>query len=98
MPAGMPLNLMGCWKRGRACKQRPFAAMIQVVICRKLFFPALASLAFVLFVSGCSFGDDNVGGISNPAGSAPASAPQVPESEKTNDFGNGPQPPPQGLD
>ena len=71
--------------------------MIGVVICRKLFFPVLALLTFVLFVSGCSFAEDNVPGISDPASSAPATAPQVPESEKTNDFGNGAQPPPQGL-
>jgi outer membrane lipoprotein-sorting protein len=70
--------------------------MIGVVICRKLFLPVLALLTLVLFVSGCSFGDDNVGAISDPA-AAPASAPQVPESMKTNDFGNGAQPPPQGL-
>ncbi len=77
--------------------QRPFAAMIWAVICRKLFLPILASLTLVLFVSGCSFAADNVPGISDPASAAPASTPQVPESEKTNDFGNGAQPPPQGL-
>ncbi|MBV8101136.1 MAG: hypothetical protein JOZ31_18490 [Verrucomicrobia bacterium] len=50
-----------------------------------------------LSVSGCSFGDqDNVGAVGDAAVAAP-SAPQVPESMKTNDFGNGPQPPPQGL-
>jgi hypothetical protein len=77
--------------------QRPFTTMIWVVMCRKLFLPVFASLAFVLFVSGCSFAEDNVPGISDPASGAPASTPQVPESMKSNDFGNGPQPPPQGL-
>jgi hypothetical protein len=72
--------------------------MIRVVTCRKLFFPVLGSVAFVLFVSGCSFGDqDNVGAVGDAAVAAPASTPQVPESMKTNDFGNGAQPPPQGL-
>jgi hypothetical protein len=51
-----------------------------------------------LTVSGCSFVDqDNVGSIGDAAVAAPASTPQVPESMKTNDMGNGPQGPPQGL-
>jgi hypothetical protein len=70
--------------------------MIGVVICRNLFLPVLALLTLVLFVSGCSFGNDNVGAVNDPA-AAPASTPQVPESMKTNDFGNGPSGPPQGL-
>jgi hypothetical protein len=78
--------------------QRPFAAIIWAVIFRKLFLPVVALLALVLFVSGCSFAADNVGGgMSDPSSGAPASNPQVPESMKTNDFGNGAQPPPQGL-
>jgi hypothetical protein len=48
-----------------------------------------------LRVSG-SFGDeDKVGSVYAPAG--PASTPQVPESMKTNDMGEGSQGPPQGL-
>jgi hypothetical protein len=49
-----------------------------------------------LSISGCSFGEDNVGATNEPA-AAPASTPQVPESLKTNDFGNGSQGPPQGI-
>jgi len=50
-----------------------------------------------LSVSGCSFGDDNVGAINEPA-AAPKSTPQIPESMKTNDFsGNGSGGPPQGI-
>ena len=50
-----------------------------------------------LSLSGCSFAADNVGSIGDAAGSVPASTPQVPESMKTNDMGEGPQGPPQGL-
>ena len=53
--------------------------------------------AYGLSLSGCSFGEDNVGAIGDAAGAGPTSTPQVPESMKTNDFGNGPQGPPQGL-
>ena len=76
--------------------------MIGVVICRNFLLPvamlASATLAVCgLSVSGCSFGDqDNVGAIGDAA-VAPAGTPQIPESMKTNDFGNGPQGPPQGL-
>jgi len=49
-----------------------------------------------LIISGCSFGEDNVGSVAEPGG-APATAPQIPESMKTNDFGQGSQGPPQGL-
>jgi hypothetical protein len=70
--------------------------MINVVSSPKLFLPVLTLMGVVLFVSGCSFGEDNVGAVNDPA-SAPASAPQVPESMKTNDFGQGSQPPPQGI-
>ena len=76
--------------------------MIGSVIPRKFLLPVVMSIAatlalYGLSVSGCSFAEDNVGAIGDAAGSAPASTPQVPESMKTNDFGNGPQPPPQGL-
>ncbi len=75
--------------------------MIGVVISQKLWLPVAilmsATLAVCgLSVSGCSFGDDNVGAINETA--APAATPQVPESMKTNDItGEGPQGPPQGL-
>jgi len=49
-----------------------------------------------LTVSGCSFGDDNVGAISEPAGT-PASTPQIPESMKTNEMTNQGGGPPQGI-
>jgi hypothetical protein len=75
--------------------------MIGVVISQKFWLPVVilmsATLAVCgLSVSGCSFGEDNVGAISEPA-ATPASTPQVPESMKTNDMGQGPQAPPQGL-
>jgi hypothetical protein len=65
----------------------------------------LGLLPFVLLgttavISSCSteFGGDNVANVYAPANAAPASAtPQVPESMKTNDFGQGSQPPPQGI-
>jgi hypothetical protein len=77
--------------------------MIGFVICQKFCLPvamlACATLAVCgLSVSGCSFGDqDNVGAVGDAAVAAPAGTPQIPESMKTNDFGNGPQGPPQGL-
>jgi hypothetical protein len=77
--------------------------MIGLVIFRKFWFPLamLVSVAVAvcgLSVSGCSFGDqDNVGAVGDAAVAAPAGTPQVPESMKTNDFGNGPQGPAQGL-
>jgi hypothetical protein len=76
--------------------------MIGVVISQKLWLPVAILMSATLgvcglSVSGCSFGDDNVGAI-NQSPSAPASTPQVPESMKTNDFtGEGGQPPPQGI-
>ena len=75
--------------------------MIEAVISRKLWFPLLMLTSAISAISGvglsgCSFGEDNVGAINAPAG-APASTPQVPESMKTNDMGEGSQPPPQGL-
>jgi len=76
--------------------------MIGVVISQKFWLPVAivmsATLAVCgLSVSGCSFGEDNVGSINQPA-SVPASTPQVPESMKTNDItGEGAQPPPQGI-
>ena len=76
--------------------------MIRSVIARKFRLPVVMLMAamlaaYVLSVSGCTFGEDNVGAIGDAAGAAPTSTPQVPESMKTNDFGNGPQGPPQGL-
>jgi hypothetical protein len=75
--------------------------MIGVVISPK-FRLTLVSLIYAtlalcgLTVSGCSFGDDNVGAISEPAGT-PASTPQLPESMKTNDMTNQGGGPPQGI-
>jgi hypothetical protein len=77
--------------------------MIGNVICRKSWLLVIILMSAILglcglSVSGCSFGDqDNVGAVGDAAVAAPASTPQVPESLKTNDFGNGPQGPPQGL-
>lgn len=71
------------------------------VILRKFLFPVVVLMAamlaaYGLSVSGCSFAEDNVGSIGDAA-PAPASTPQIPESMKTNDMGQGPQGPPQGL-
>jgi hypothetical protein len=77
--------------------------MIGLVIFRKFSFPltmlvAVTIAACGLNMSGCSFGDqDNVGAIGDAQAAAPSGTPQVPESMKTNDMGNGPQGPPQGL-
>lgn len=76
--------------------------MIGSVIPRKFWLPVVTLMVSMLAVwglsvSGCSFAEDNVGAIGDAAGSAPASTPQVPESMKTNDTGEGPQGPPQGL-
>jgi uncharacterized lipoprotein len=59
----------------------------------------LVLLGTTAIISGCStdFGGDNVANVYTPSDAAPASTPQVPESMKTNDFGQGPQAPPQGL-
>jgi hypothetical protein len=71
------------------------------VMCRKFSFPLVTLMWAVLALggltlSGCGFGDDNVGSINEP-NAAPAATPQVPESMKTNDFGEGSQGPPQGI-
>ena len=76
--------------------------MIGFVISRKLWPPLVALMSAIiavsaLSISGCSFAEDNVGSVGDAAASAPSSTPQVPESMKTNDMGNGPQGPPQGL-
>jgi hypothetical protein len=89
-------------KQRRPCNQGPFASIIGSVICRKSWLLVVTLMSATLgvcglSVSGCSFGDqDNVGAVGDAAVAAP-STPQVPESMKTNDFGNGPQGPPQGL-
>lgn len=75
--------------------------MIDNVIRRTFWLPVVtlmcATLALSgLVVSGCSFAQDNVGSIGDAA-PAPTSTPQIPESMKTNDMGEGPQGPPQGL-
>jgi hypothetical protein len=75
--------------------------MIRIVISGKLRLLFVIQIAAGLVtsgltLSGCSFGEDNVGSIGEAA-PAPTSTPQIPESMKTNDFGNGPQGPPQGL-
>ena len=100
---GIPLNKRCRCSQRRSCSQGPFASIIGSVICRKSWLLVVtlmsASLGVCgLSVSGCSFGEqDNVGAIGDAAAAAPASTPQVPESMKTNDFGEGSQPPPQGL-
>jgi hypothetical protein len=76
--------------------------MIRIVISGKLRLLFVIQIAAALAtsgltLSGCSFGEDNVGSIGDAAAPAPTSTPQIPESMKTNDFGNGPQGPPQGL-
>jgi hypothetical protein len=75
--------------------------MIGIVISGKLWLLFVILIAATLAtsgltLSGCSFAQDNVGSIGDAA-PAPASTPQIPESMKTNDMGNGPQGPPQGL-
>jgi hypothetical protein len=100
-PARMPLSSRRPYTPRQSCKERPSAPMIRVVICRKFCLPVVtlmcATLAVCgLSVSGCSFAEDNVGSIGDAA-PAPTSTPQIPESLKTNDFGNGTQGPPQGL-
>jgi hypothetical protein len=75
--------------------------MMGLVIPRKFWFLAVILMSATvavcgLNVAGCSFAEDNVGSIGDAA-PAPTSTPQVPESMKTNDMGNGPQGPPQGL-
>ena len=97
----MPLNSQRCYTQRQSCKQRPFAPMIGSVIPRKFWLPSVmlmtAMLAvYGLSVSGCSFAEDNVGAIGDAA-PAPTSTPQIPESMKTNDMGQGSQGPPQGL-
>jgi hypothetical protein len=57
------------------------APIIALVICRKFWLSVVtlmcATLAVCgLSVSGCSFGEDNVGSIGNAAAPAPASTPQ----------------------
>jgi hypothetical protein len=71
--------------------------MIASVIFRKLWLPILTLIGVALLVSSCSFGDDNVGAINQTSSAAPQSTPQVPESMKSNDMGEGAQGPPQGL-
>jgi hypothetical protein len=77
--------------------------MIGVVICQKFWLLVVTLTSATLgvcglSVSGCSFGDqDNVGAVGDAAVAAPAGTPQIPESMKTNDFGEGSQGPPQGL-
>ena len=77
--------------------------MMGFVIPRKFWLPTVILMSATvavcgLTISGCSFGDqDNVGAVGDAAVAAPVSTPQVPESMKTNDFGNGAQGPPQGL-
>jgi hypothetical protein len=77
--------------------------MIGVVIFRKFWLLVVTLTSATLgvcglSVSGCSFGDqDNVGAVGDAAVAAPAGTPQIPESMKTNDMGEGSQGPPQGL-
>jgi len=97
----MRLNRPRRFLQRLSCIDTISAPMIALVICRNFWLPVamLVSVTIAvsgLSVSGCSFGDqDNVGSVYAPAG--PASTPQVPESMKTNDMGEGPQGPPQGL-
>jgi hypothetical protein len=101
-PPRMPLSTRRRCTQRRPCNQGPFASIITSVICRKSWLLVVTLISATLgvcglSVSGCSFGDqDNVGAVGDAA-VVPASTPQIPESMKTNDFGNGPQGPPQGL-
>jgi hypothetical protein len=98
---GMPLNRRRRFKQRRSCNQRPFPPMMGSVVPRKFWFLLVilmsATIAVCgLSVSGCAFGDDNVGSI-GAAAPTPIATPQIPESMKTNDMGDGSQGPPQGL-
>ena len=101
-PARMPRSTRRRCTQRRSCNQGPFASIIDSVIRRKSWLLVVTLISATLGVcglgvSGCSFGDqDNVGAVGDAA-VVPASTPQIPESMKTNDFGNGPQGPPQGL-
>jgi len=101
-PLRMPLNRRCCFKQCRSCNRRLFKPIIGFVIPRKFWLPAviLASAMIAIFglsVSGCTFADDNVGSVNGPT-AAPVNTPQVPESMKTNDFGQGGNDgPPQGI-
>ena len=77
------------------CNRCCFAPMVGLVISRKLWLPILTSAAIALVISGCSFAEDNVGSVNEPA--APEHTPQVPESMKTGSVTGETQYPPQGL-
>jgi hypothetical protein len=82
------------------CKRGRSTSIIGFVISRKLWFALITSTAAILIfsgLSGCSFANDNVPDVYQPNAPAAQSTPQVPESMKTNDTGEGPQGPPQGL-
>jgi hypothetical protein len=102
-PPRMPPSTYPSAHKRQPCNRGRFASMIGNVICRKSWLLVVILMSATLglcglTVSGCSFGDqDNVGAVGDAAVAAPVSTPQVPESMKTNDFGNGPQGPPQGL-
>ena len=101
-PPRMPPSTRRRCTQRRSCNQGPFTSIINSVICRKSWLLVVTLISATLgvcglSVSGCSFGDqDNVGAVGDAA-VVPASTPQIPESMKTNDFGNGSQGPPQGL-
>lgn len=76
--------------------------MIGFVISRKLWLPLVtltsATLAISgLTLSGCAFGDDNVGAINDPGSAAPQSTPRIPESMKMGTASGEIAGPPQGF-
>ncbi len=89
-----PPGEMAAYQR-QPCNRRCFAPMVGLVISRKLWLPILTSAAIALVISGCSFAEDNVGSVNEPA--APEHTPQVPESMKTGSVTGETQYPPQGL-
>ena len=76
--------------------------MMGFVISRKLWLPLVALTAATLAIceltlSGCGFGNDNVGAINDPGSAAPQSTPQIPESMKMGTASGETVGPPQGL-
>jgi hypothetical protein len=82
------------------CKRGRSTSIIGFVTSRKLWLALITSTAAIVTfsgLSGCSFANDNVPDVYQPNSAPAQSTPQVPESMKTNDTGEGPQGPPQGL-
>jgi len=96
----MPLSLRRYSTATSALQAGPLHVNHWFVISRKLWLALITSTAAILTfsgLSGCSFASDNVPDVYQPNGAAAQSTPQVPESMKTNDTGEGPKGPPQGL-